>query len=172
MGFTALRCGGGMSGIFLKDGAKVGPASGEAADDLARIAVRNAAEKVFRSAEKKFSRMTFLVLGREISAWDSFCHSAFRNGGAVRNRIISDFLRQSVIRRINGMSDELRWVIELSACDGVDDDEDETLNRTIVLAVIQAELMTMIQDYGQTLQLLYQAEAQAVQPIRKGASPL
>lgn len=172
MGFLALRCEGGMSGIFLKDGAKVVGNGGEAADDLARIAVRNAAEKVFRAAEKKFSQMTFLVLGREISAWDSFCHSTFRNGGPVRNRIISDFLRLAMIRRIDGMSDELRWVIELTACDGVDDDEDETLNRAIVLAIIQAELTIMMQDYGRTLQQRYEDEAQSAQPMRKGASPL
>jgi hypothetical protein len=161
-----------MSGIFLKDGAKVALVNGEAADDLARIAVRNAAEKAFRCGEKKFSRMTFLVFGREISAWDSFCHSAFRSGGAVRNRIVSDFLRHSVVRSIGAMSDEMRWVIELTACDGVDDDEEETLNRAIVLAVIQAELMMMIQDHGQALQAHYHAEARDSQPIRKGASPL
>jgi hypothetical protein len=161
-----------MSGIFLKDGAKVALIDGVAADDLARIAVRNAAENAFLGAQKKFSRMTFLVFGREISAWDSFCHSAFRSGGAVRNRIVSDFLRQSVIRSIGAMSNEMRWVIELTACDGVDDDEEESLNRAIVLAVIQAELMQMIQNHGQTVQVQYQAEAMDSQPIRKGASPL
>jgi hypothetical protein len=172
MGFTALRCGDGMSGIFLKDGARLAGASSAPAEDLARQATRATADKVFLAAAKKFSKVTLRVSGAEVNVWDLFCHGSFRHGGAFRNALVAEFLGFSINRCINGMSDELRQLIEVSACGDRSADENEGFNRTILAAVICADVNAMVQQHGATLQALYVARSPSLQLIENGASPL
>jgi hypothetical protein len=173
MGFTALRCGDGMSGMFLKDGARLAGARSELLDDFAQQAVKATAQKVFRTASKKFSRMTLVTPERNISAWDFYCYGRFRNGSAFRDRLITDFLRFTLDRWVDDMSDELRWLIEMSACDCIDVEDDEVLSREIVRAVILAEINGLVSEHGQSLHAQYRTVPPKVyQAIANGASPL
>jgi hypothetical protein len=156
MGFTALRCGGGMSGVFLKDGARVVGAQGGAVEDFARQVVRTTAQKVVGSAKKKFSRVTFNILDREISAWDYYCFGLLKSGSTFRDKLISDYLRLMLTRWINDMSDEMRWMIEMSAFNSADIEENDVLSRETVFAVIYAEIQTLAVDYGRLLQEFYE----------------
>jgi hypothetical protein len=175
MGFTALRCGDGMSGMFLKDGARLAGARGELLDDFARQAVSATAQKIFRTACRKFSKMTLVTPDRQISAWDLYCYSRFRNGGAFRDRLISDFIRFTLDRWIDDMSDEMRWLIEMSACDSIDVEEDEVLSREIVQAVVLTEINAQVAGHGRSLHERYSAPAprppRIHQAIANGASP-
>lgn len=172
MGFTALRCGDGMSGMFLKDGARVAGARSELLDDFAHRAAKAMAQKVFRTAAKKFSRMTLITPERQISAWDFYCYGRFRNGSAFRDMLITDFIRFTLGRWLDDMSDELRWLIEMSACDSIDVEEDELLSREIVQAVILAEINCLVSEHGQSLHEQYRAAPPKLhQTIANGASP-
>jgi hypothetical protein len=172
MGFTALRCGDGMSGMFLKDGARLAGARSELLVDFARRTVQAMAQKVFRTACLEFSRMTLVTPERRISAWDFYCYGRFRNGGACRGRLITDFIRLTLGRSVEDMSDELRWLIEMSACDSIDIEEDEVLSREIVMAVVLAEINCLVSEHGQSLHGRYAAlPARRHQPIANGASP-
>jgi hypothetical protein len=172
-----------MSGIFLKDGSRVVGADGTVTDDLAHQAVRAVVDKTFRAATKKFSKMTLIVLGSRVSAWDLFCHGSFRSAGAFRDVLISDFMLFSVHRCINGMSEEMRCLIEMSACGSKRQGDGEKLNREIVSAVIVAELQILVREHGQMVHALYDASASAArvahnvaiascQSSLNGASPL
>jgi hypothetical protein len=173
MGFTAVRYGDGMSGMFFKDGARLAGARSELMDDFARQAVKATAQKVFRTAGKKFAKMTLVTPERQINAWDFYCYGRFRNGGAFRDRLISDFIRFTLDRWIKDMSDEMRWLIEMSACNCVDVEEDEILSREIVLAVIMSEINGLVTEHGRSLHEQYLAPSRKRhQAIANGASPL
>jgi len=172
MGYTALRCGDGMSGIFLKDGARLAGASSAPAEDLARQASRTTADKVFRAACKKFSKVTLRILGTEVNTWDLFCHGSVRHGGASRNAPIAEFLNFSINRYINGMSSELRQLIEVSACGDRSADDEEGFNRMILVAVIWADVNALVQQHGAALHAAYGTRAPSSHSIENGASPL
>lgn len=160
-----------MSGIFLKDGARVVGARSGLLDDFAWRTVEVAAQKVFFIASRKFSRTKVITQDREFSAWDIYCRGCARIGGSFRDKLISDFIRLSLIRWIDDMSDEMRWLIEMSACSSADVEEDELVSREIVMTVIQAEVNRLVVDHGRSLQAFRTGCATPHQPIRNGASP-
>jgi hypothetical protein len=145
--------------MFLKDGARLVGAKSELAGDFARQAVTATAQKVFRGAGKKFSRVTFRVLDREVSVWDFYCYNCFRNGSSYRDKLIADFIHFHLARWVEDMSQEMRWLIEMSACNSAHVEEDELLSREIVTAVIQAEINLLAAEYGRSVQEQYGREA-------------
>jgi len=171
MGITALRCGDGMSGLFLKDGARVVGAQRGLVEDFARQAVLTTAQKVFTTARKKFSRVTFNVHDREISAWDYYCYGLYRSGSAFRDKLISDFIHVVLARWVNDMSEEMRRLIEASACNVADAGDNAVLNFEIVRALVNAEITVLAIESGRMLEALY-ANGAYHQSIAKGASPL
>ena len=172
MGITALRCGDGMSGIFLEDGGRVVSVQKGLVGDFAQQVVLTTAQKVFNSTRKKFSRVTFSIHDREISAWDYYCYGLYKNGGAFRDKLISDFIRLMAMRWVNDMSHDTRRLIETSACNTAEVDDNAMLNREIVFALVNAALGGLALEHGRSLEALYANGARSHQAIENGASPI
>lgn len=139
----------------------------ELASDFARQAVKATAQKVFRGAGKKFSRVTFRTLDREISTWDFYCYNCFKNGSGFRDKLICDFIQFLLARWVRDMSQEMRWLIEMSACNSAHVEENELLSREIVTAVIQAEINDLVAGYGRSVHDQYDRKAVTGSPCER-----
>jgi hypothetical protein len=140
-------------------------------EDYARRAVSGLAQKVFKSAAKKFSRLMIKVNEREVSAWDYYCYGLYKGSSAFRDKFVSDFLRAALMKRIDSIPDEKRRLIEISACNFQDISEDTVLDREMVFALALAEIQVMALEHGRMLQQRYLNAATPHHSIENGASP-
>jgi hypothetical protein len=141
-------------------------------DDYARQAVKSIALKVFKAARKKFSKLIIKLQEREVSAWDYYCYGLYKGSSAFRDKFVSDFIRVTMMKRIDALSEEKRRLIEISACSFLDIDENTVLNRESVYALVQAEIQVLALDHGRSLQQLRLAGSPAAHNmIANGAAP-
>jgi hypothetical protein len=142
-------------------------------DDYARRAVRNIALKVVKAARKKFSRLIIKAFGREVSAWDYYCYDLYKGDSAFRDKFVSDFIRVALIERVDALPEEKRRLIEISACNLHEIDENTVLDREAVFALVQAEIQILALDHGRSLQMMHlPAPDDTHHVIANGASPL
>jgi hypothetical protein len=124
-------------------------------EDYARRAVKTIALKVLKSARKKFSKMIINVYEREVSAWDYYCYGLYKGNSAFRDKFVSDFIRLTVMKRIDALSEEKRRLIEISACNLEDINENTVLSHETIYVLVQTEIQVLAIDHGRSLQQLY-----------------
>ncbi|MGV3551699.1 hypothetical protein [Rhizobium sp.] len=111
------------------------------------------AAKIIKAARKKFSRLTLHVLDREISAWDYFCYAQFNGSTAVADKFISDYIRMTLITRLEGMP---RAEINLLALADVPFEaigENTQLEVEGVFSRVLGEVLRLSGEHGRTLVL-------------------
>ncbi len=160
-----------VSALLLRDSDFIACVYRGLVEDYARRAVSGLAQKVFRSARKKFSRLIIKVYEREVSAWDYYCYGLYKGSSAFRDKFVSDFIRAALMKRIDSIPDEKRRLIEISACNFHDIDESTVLDREMVFALALAEIQVLALEHGQTLQQIYIGAAAPHHAIENGASP-
>jgi hypothetical protein len=173
MGFDSVECGGHVSAVLLRNGDFIACVYRGLVEDYARRAVSNLAQKVFRSARKKFSRLIIKVYEREVSAWDYYCYGLYKGNSAFRDKFVSDFIRVGLMKRIDALPEEKCRLIEISACNLHDIDEHTVLDRETVFALVLAEVQVLALNYGRSMpQISLGGTTTAHHAIENGASPL
>lgn len=170
-GFEDVQCGAEVSALLLGNGDFVACVYKGLVEDYARRAVRNLALKVLKAARKKFSGLIINVYEREVSAWDYYCYGLYKGNSAFRDKFISDFIRVTLMKRIDTVPEEKSRLIEISACNFQEITEDTVLNRETVFALVQAEIRTLALEHGRALHQAYlNSPPAAHQAIAAGAS--
>ena len=144
-----------VSALLLRNGDFIACVYRGLVEDYARRAVSDLAQKVFRSARKKFSRLIIKLYDREVSAWDYYCYGLYKGSSAFRDKFVSDFIRVTLMKRIDAIPEEECRLIEISACNFQDIDENTILSREMVFATVQTEIQVLALEHGRSLQNLY-----------------
>jgi hypothetical protein len=121
------------------------------ADDFAGARALMIAAKVIKSARKKFSRLTLKIFDREISAWDYFCYSQHIGAKAGADKFISDFIRVSLIKRIEAMPPEELNLLAIATIRFEDIDEATELNMGNVFERVHEDILRIAAEHGQTV---------------------
>lgn len=151
MGIEGVQMGENVSALVLRNAEFVACVHRGLVEDYARYAVKSLAVKVFKGARKKFSKLIIKVQEREVSAWDYYCYGLYRGNSAFRDKFISDFIRLSLMKRVDSLPEENRRLIEISACRLEDIDERTVLDREAVLTLVQAEIKLLALEQGRML---------------------
>jgi hypothetical protein len=140
-----------MSAMVLRNAEFVACVYRGLVDDYARYTVKSLALKVFKGARKKFSKLIIKVQEREVSAWDYYCYGLYKGNTAFRDKFVSDFIRLSLMKRVESLPEENRRLIEISACSLDELDERTVLDREAVLTLVQAEIKLLALEHGRML---------------------
>lgn len=140
-----------MTDLLLRNGDFVACVYRGLADEYAMARATVVAAKVIKAARKKFSKLTLNVFDREISAWDYFCYSQHTGAVAGADKFISDFIRLTLMARLEGMP---RAEINLLALADVPIDaidEETQIEPQGVFRRVQGEVLRLAGEHGRTL---------------------
>lgn len=171
MGFEDVQSGENVSAAVLRNADFVACVYRGLVDDYARMTVKTLALKVFKGARKKFSKLIIKLKEREVSAWDYYCYGLYRGNTALRDKFISDFIRLSLMRRVDALPEENRRLIEISACRLDAIDERTVLDREAVLTLVHAEIKLLALEHGRMLHQSATGELQAAIAVKSSLMP-
>ena len=154
-----------MSALLLKNGDFIACVYRGLVDDYVQRAIRNIAQKVFKSGSKKFSQLIMRVGDREASAWDYYCYGLAKGSRTFQDKFISDYLKLAVIKRVEALSEAKLGLMEISACSLMEIDETTVLSSDPVMKLIEAELSDLVRAHGNTL--LPEAQPHDLQSLRR-----
>lgn len=142
-------------------------------DDFARQAICTLAQKVFKAARKKFSKLIIHVQERQISAWDYYCYGLSKGNSAYGDKFISDFVRLALMKKLDAIPVAEQRLIEISVFRLQDIDETTQLRSGAAIDVVHAELRRMMVEYGASVPVgLPQAAAVEPSPSLEAAVDL
>jgi hypothetical protein len=146
-----VRQGLGLSGLLLRDGDFVACVYRGLADEFASARSTTIAAKVIKSARKKFSKLTFKVLDREISAWDYFCYAQHTGAVSGADKFISDFIRLALTKRLEDMPAAELHLLALSdiPLDAIDPTTE--VSPDTVFCRVRQEVLRLAGEHGSTL---------------------
>jgi hypothetical protein len=171
MGIEDVQMGENVSALVLRNADFVACVYRGLVDDYARYAVKSLALKVFKGARKKFSKLIIKVQEREVSAWDYYCYGLYKGNPAFRDKFVSDFIRVSLIKRVESLPEENRRLIEISACRIEEIDERTVLDREAVLTLVQAEIKILALEHGRMLHQTATGEIPAAIAMKTSLMP-
>lgn len=171
MGFEDVQMGENVSALVLRNAEFVACVYRGLVEDYARNAVKSLALKVFKGARKKFSKLIIKVQEREVSAWDYYCYGLYKGNTAFRDKFVSDFIRVSLIKRVESLPEENRRLIEISACRMEEIDERTVLDREAVLTLVQAEIKLLALEHGRMLHQTATGEISAAISMKTSLMP-
>lgn len=147
----ACRQGHGVSGLLLRDGDFVACVYRGLADEFTRARAIIIAAKVIKATRKKFSKLTFKVLDREISAWDYFCYAQYSGGASSADKFISDFIRLALIKRLEDLPQAELHLLALSDVPLDAIDESTEVGLETVFSRVRREVLRLAGEHGSTL---------------------
>lgn len=149
----ACRLGNGVTEMLLRNGDFVACVYRGLADEYAMARATVIAAKVIKAARKKFSKLTLKVFDREISAWDYFCYSQYTGAVAGADKFISDFIRLTLMERLEGMPKAEINLLALADVPVEAIDEDTQIEPQGVFRRVQGEVLRLAAEHGCTLVL-------------------
>lgn len=141
----------GVSGLLLRDGDFVACVYRGLADEFASARAVVIAAKVIKSTRKKFSKLTFRVLDREISAWDYFCYAQHAGAVSGADKFISDYIRLALIKRLEDLPPAEMHLLALSDIPFETIDESTEVSPETVFSRVRREVLRLAGEYGSTL---------------------
>lgn len=170
----ACRLGNGVTELLLRNGDFVACVYRGLADEYAMARATVIAAKVIKAARKKFSKLTLNVFDREISAWDYFCYSQHVGAVAGADKFISDFIRMTLIERLEVMPKAEINLLALADVPIEAIDEETQIEPQGVFRRVQGEVLRLAGEHGRTLVLegLPGCAKSALAPVSLDTTPL
>lgn len=149
----ACRLGNGVTELLLTNGDFIACVYRGLADEYATARATVIAAKVIKAARKKFSKLTLNVFDREVSAWDYFCYSRHTGAVAGADKFISDFIRLTLVERLEGMPKAEINLLALADVPIEAIDEDTQIEPQGVFRRVLGEVLRLAEEHGRTLVL-------------------